>query len=150
MRACSVVLSAAILSAAGCASDGAGASPLSGERYIAAMGEICVDTDARLAALPEPPEAISAADWAAEVALALAAEAERAEELVVDQSIGSNHRTFVTTTNDIAASYRILSTTVVDDPEGVGVLTTEITEFSLGRDDVAAELGLTECVRSTS
>lgn len=132
-----------------CTSDG-GDTALVGDSYMSEMTTICVSTDDRLAALPAPPEQISPTDWAAEVARAFRAESTAASNLTVDGDIRELHRSFTTTTADLADTYDDLSATLTTDPDGIGEINVEITELSLGRDDVATELGLDACVRSGS
>ncbi len=133
-----------------CQSSGPENTPLLGADYVAAADAICADTNARLDALPSPPDGISATDWATEIALAFGAESERSGDLLVDSSIRGTHLDFVTTTTELADRYRALSVTIVDDPDGIADVSTEITELSLGRNDLAAELGLADCERSES
>lgn len=123
---------------------------LVGDAYVAGMSEICTATNARLDALPEPPEQISASNWAAEVARAFRAEAAAAGALVVDATVRSDHGTYTTTTDDLAAAYDDLAVAVGAGTDDIMSVTTEITELSLGRDDVAVRLDLDTCVRSGS
>lgn len=133
--------------ASACASSGSSTTALIGTEYSAATDAICADTNTRLDALPSPPDGISAGDWADEVALAFGAESQRTGDLLVDSSIRGTHLDFVTTTTELADRYSTLSSTISDDPDGIGAISTEITELTLGRNDLAAELGLDECVR---
>lgn len=142
------LLAGVLLVSSACQSSGSDATPLIDSAYVAATDAVCADTNGRLDALPAPPDGISATDWANEIALAFSAEAERTGDLLVDRSIRGTHLDFVTTTAELADRYRTLSETVVADPDGIGEISTEITELSLGRNDLAAELGLVECVRS--
>lgn len=139
------------MSLAACGSDD-GPAALAGDEYVAAMVAICATTDQRLAELPEPPEQISASDWATEVALALRAEQASAEALVVDAEVRSDHGIYTTTTGDIADLYDELGRALAQGDAGSAVtdVSTGITELSLGRDDVARGLGLDECARSSS
>ncbi|BAN04031.1 hypothetical protein YM304_37170 [Ilumatobacter coccineus YM16-304] len=133
-----------------CQSSGSDTAALVGDGYVEAIETICADTNARLDALPSPPDGISATDWADEVALAFGAESERTRDLLVDGSLRSTHLDFATTTSELAGRYRALSTTIVDDPDGIGAISTEITELTLGRNDLASELGVNGCVRDGS
>lgn len=131
----------------GCASAGGGGT-LTPADYDATMTEICVATDARLDALPTPPEQIGASDWAGEVSRAFRAEASSASALTVDAEVRELHRSFVTTTQDLADQWSQLATALATDPDDIGSTDVEITALSLGRDDVATDLGLEACVRS--
>lgn len=133
-----------------CQSSGDDTAALTGDAYVTATEAICADTNERLDALPSPPDGISATDWADEVALAFGAESERTRDLLVDGEFRSTHLDFVTTTTELADRYRALSATITDDPDGIGAISTEITELTLGRNDLALELGLDGCVRSGS
>jgi hypothetical protein len=138
------------LAAGACQSSGADTGPLVGDAYTTATDAICADTNDRLEALPSPPEGISPTDWADEVALAFRAETERTGDLFVDNSIRGTHLDFVTTTTELADQYRLLSSTIDTNPDGIGAITTQITELTLGRDELASELGVVECIRGES
>lgn len=147
VRHAACVIATVGLTASACASSGSDTTALIGTEYRSATEAICADTNSRLDGLPSPPDGISATDWADEVALAFSAESQRTGDLLVDSSIRSTHLDFVTTTTELADSYSTLSATITDDPDGIGAISTEITELTLGRSDLAAELGLDECVR---
>lgn len=115
--------------------------------YVSAMHDICRSTDARLDALGTPPDDINPGDWAREVGLALRAEFESAGALIVVSSVGEQHRRLIRTTTDLSQAYSDLGD-AIDTGAEISVLNTEITQLSLGRDDLAVELGLPECARS--
>lgn len=135
------------IAASACTSSGSGSTALIGSAYVTATDLICADTNSRLDALPSPPDGISATDWADEVALAFSAESQRTGDLLVDSSIRGTHLDFVTTTSELADRYSTLSATITNDPDSIGAISTEVTELTLGRNDLAAELGLDDCVR---
>ena len=83
------------------------------------------------------------------MARAYRAEATAASNLVVDASVREAHRSYTVTTEDLVDRYDDLSAALSTAADDIGDITTAITELSLGRDDVAADLGLEACVRST-
>ena len=115
--------------------------------YVSAMHDICRSTDARLDAVGTPPDDINPGDWAREVGLAFRAESEAAGALIVASSVGEQHRRLVRTTTDLAQAFADLAGAIDTDGE-IATLNTEITELSLGRDDLAVEIGLPDCARS--
>lgn len=130
--------------AAGCADD---AEPeLTEAEYRDRLGSICVTTTATLDALPEPPDAISVAEFATSVADVLSDEAERARALRPPDTLDDDHRAFVRNTDDQAAAWDELATTSTDDPR-FGELTVVIGELTLGRDDLSTEMGVAACAR---
>ena len=135
-----------LVTSAGCTSDG-GSVVVDGEAYVSAMEEICTGTGERLDALPEPPEQIRPTDWATEVAGILRSEATDADGLVVTGELRAAHRDYVSTVGDLADAYDTLATALTDDAESIGPVRDEITSLSLGRDDVADQLGLAACRR---
>lgn len=143
-----LLASAASVLAVSCASSD-GPAPLADDDYVVAMSDICTSTDERLDGLPAPPEQIRPADWATEVARVYRAESAAAEALVVDGSIRETHRAFVTTTDGIADAFTSLSEVLSSDPDAMTEASEEVTRLSLGRDDLAGELGLDSCRRAT-
>jgi hypothetical protein len=114
--------------------------------YPEAMAEICARTEALLADLPEPSEEISVADFATEVAGILADEADATRDLDAPDELDDDHRAFVANTDEQAAGWTVVAQS--DDDE-IGDEMTRIAELTLGRDDLATEMGIPECRRGT-
>jgi hypothetical protein len=114
--------------------------------YLADLQSICVDTTATLDALPRPPEQISVADFATSAAGALDNEAERARALDVPDDLADDHRAFVRNTDEQVTAWRSIAT-VGDDSARLDELTVRIGELIRGRNDLADEMGATDCRR---
>ena len=114
--------------------------------YDEAMAGICVRTGARLADLPEPPDEISVTDFATEVAWILADEADSTRGLDAPDELDDDHRAFVANTDEQAAGWTVVAQI---DEDAIGDEMTRIAELTLGRDDLAAEMGIPECRRGT-
>lgn len=113
--------------------------------YLAELDAICADTTAELAALPVPPEQISVTDFATGAAEALSAEAERMRRLDAPADLDGDHRALVLNTDDQAAAWREVA---ADAAVGETTFDTQrIGELTLGRNDLAAEIGADACVR---
>ena len=77
-----------------------------------------------------------------------AAQAEQARALTAPQELDADHRAFVQNTADQSARWAALAATPADDAVAFGALRTEILQLTLGRDDLAVEMGVAECRRS--
>ena len=133
--------------ATGCVSD-----PIADEvtvaGYAARMTEICADTRRVLAQLGTPPTEISTVDFANEVARLLATEADAARAATAPPDLDDDHRAFVQNTDQQVTAWRALAdiaATASDDSAALGEARTRIGELTLGRDDLAAEMGLEAC-----
>ncbi len=127
-----------------------GAPALDANFYPAAVSRVCAATDERLAGLPSPGDGISEADWAAEVGMALDAEADSLGDVGTISAVREDHRTFVTNTRDQAAQWSALSGAIAaGDATGIDAARTEILELSGGRIELAAELGIGGCRERT-
>lgn len=146
-----LIVVALVLGSVGCSStsgNGDAADRLSPALYVQAMGDICDATTERLEALPTPPTEISQADWAGEVARALRDEAAAFDEIDVGDDRRTDHASFVENTEGQAAGWMALGETLAGaEPDGAAIseLTTEISELTLGRNDLADEMGLAGC-----
>jgi len=146
-----LIVVALVLGSVGCSStsgNGDDADALSPTLYVQAMGDICDVTTERLAALPTPPDEISRADWAGEVARALRDEATAFDEINVGNDLRTDHASFVENTEGQAAGWVALGAALAgDEPDGATIsdLTTDITELTLGRNDLADEMQLAGC-----
>jgi hypothetical protein len=139
------VLSAALALVA-CASDGDD-DPTEPE-YLEALQRICAATTATLAQLPEPPDQISIADFAADVASALTDEAEQIRQLDPPDELDDDHRAIIANTDDQADAWDTLGATPDTDAEGLAEASARVAELTLGRSDLAAEIGADDCVRA--
>jgi hypothetical protein len=128
---------------AACASEPIEVTPAD---YLADLQSICVDTTATLDALPRPPEQISVVDFATSAAGALDNEAERARALDVPADLDDAHRAFVRNTDEQVVAWRAIAT-VGDDSARLDELTVRIGELIRGRNDLADEMGATDCRR---
>jgi hypothetical protein len=146
-----LIVVALVLGSVGCSStsgNGDDADALSPALYTQAMGDICDATTQRLDVLPVPPDEISRTDWAGEVARALRDEAAAFDEIDVGDARRTDHASFVENTEGQAASWLALGEALaVAEPDGptISDLTTEISELTLGRNDLADEMGLAGC-----
>lgn len=138
-----VPLTLVALLAPACGSDAATGS--TAEEYVAELGAVCAATDGRLDALPDPPDQISLADFATEVADALADEAEEVRRLDPPDELDDDHRAFIQNTDDQASTWRQVAGIQADDAETLGTLSEQIGQLTLGRDDLATEMGATAC-----
>jgi len=135
-----------LLVLAGCSDDDEPA--VTEEAYLEQLQDICSETTAALDALPEPPEQITIADFADEAARALTVEAERIRQLEPPAELDDDQRALVANTDDQAAAWTALGETPGDDAAALEAASTRIAELTLGRNDLAAEIGATACVRA--
>ena len=146
-----LIVVALVLGSVGCSStsgNGDDADALSPALYVQTMGDICDATTDRLAALPTPPDEISRADWAGEVSRALRDEATAFDEINVGDDLRTDHASFVENTEGQAAGWVALGAALAEDePDSATIseLTTDITELTLGRNDLADEMQLAGC-----
>lgn len=118
--------------------------------YPQRMSDICVTTNAELDALPAPPTEISRVDWTAEVARLLSEEAAAFDQIQVGDDLRTDHASLVENTEDQAAQWTVLNG-ILARPEAEGAsesiatATNEIAELTLGRNDLATEMGLAGC-----
>lgn len=149
-----LVVVAMVLASTGCTtSDDSGNSTPTNDTYPAAMDEICAATASELDAVPDPPEQISRVDWAAEVSRLLDNEANRFDALRVDVDQREQHGSLVRTAREQAAQFALLGDVLDDDaldddaPDSVGIeaISDEIRSLSLGREELASELGVPTC-----
>ena len=146
-----LIIVALVLGSVGCSSTSgnrADDDALTPALYVQAMGDICDVTTERLDALPTPPDEISRADWAGEVARALRDEAAAFDEIDVGEDRRTDHASFIENTEGQAAGWNGLGEAlggVEPDSGTIGELTTDLTELTLGRNDLADEMGLAGC-----
>jgi len=135
-----------IATAVSCASEPA---PVTEADYLADLQAICVDTTATLDALPQPPEQISVADFAASAASALDNEAERVRSLDVPDipdELDADHRAFILNTDEQSGVWTAIAA-IDDDEARLGELTVQFGQLIRGRNDLADEMGAPGCRR---
>lgn len=118
------------------------------EGYVTALTSICIETRRTLDELPEPPEQISIANFATEASNALAAEAEQVRLLVPPDDTADDHRAFIRNTDEQAAAWSEVGAIIAGDGEALAPIVTAIGELTLGRNDLALEMGVSACQRS--
>jgi hypothetical protein len=131
----------------GCVSDPI-AEEITVAGYGARMTEICSATRSALAELGTPPTEITTVDFANEVARLLATEADAARATIAPDELDDDHRAFVQNTDQQVTAWRALAdiaATASDDSAALGEARTRIGELTLGRDDLAADMGLDAC-----
>lgn len=152
-------MAAALVLAAGTVSscDDAGTTEVTVDDYRTELAAICTETADGLAALPTPPEQIPVAEFAVDAASLLTAEAEQVRQLDVPDELADDHRAFVQNTDEQAAGWRAVAESAAAGATEADVaetdlvaLTTRIGELQLGRDDLATEMGVDACRRSTA
>ncbi|MFT6289878.1 MAG: hypothetical protein ACJAR2_000463 [Ilumatobacter sp.] len=154
-----LIVVAMVLSTVACSSSSASndvaasagdAEELSAGLYSQRMSDICIATNTELDALPTPPGEIGVVDWTAEVARLLGEEAMAFDEIQVGDDLRTDHASLVENTDDQAAQWAVLNEALTQ-PEAAGageLIATardEIAELSLGRNDLAVEMGLDGC-----
>jgi hypothetical protein len=135
-----------LLVLAGCSDDSE--PEVTEDEYLEQLQDICRETTAALDALPQPPEQISIADFAGEAARTLTGEAERMRLLEPPAELDDDQRALVANTDDQAAAWTALGETPGDDAAALEAASTRIAELTLGRNDLAVEIGATDCGRA--
>lgn len=141
-----LILGVLVAAAAACTSSDD--PPVTEVAYRTALAEICIDTRNLLDSLPTPPEQISIADFATEAANALSAEAEQIRRLDPDDELADDHRAFIRNTDEQAAAWNELGALPAGDAATLDPVVTRIGELTLGRDDLAIEMGVPGCQRT--
>ena len=123
--------------------------------YIDEMGAACRVTLAELAALPSPPVEITMTDFAALAATAIEHEAERIRTIEPPDDLDGDHRAFIANTDDQASRWREIGTGIdtgggddAADAAELNRLSGDIAQLTLGRDDLAVEMGISVCRRA--
>ncbi len=142
-------IAALALAAAGAACAEETTREVTPAEYRASLAAICATTDTRLAEVDGPPETTDVADFATTVGSALGDEADRARELTVPDELDDDHRAFVRNTDEQSGAWRDLAVTPPDDA-AFADLARRIGELTLGRNDLAAEMGVDACIRTPS
>ena len=138
---CSLTLAISALGA-GCASD---ATPsVDPADYRAALASLCTASATERSELA-PRDDLGVAPFASAVADILMRQADAARALRPPADLDADHRAFVQNTADQASEWTALATTSPEDAEQFGALQTSILELTLGRDDLAAAMGVPEC-----
>jgi hypothetical protein len=120
--------------------------------YVAVMSAACRVTLAELAALPSPPAEIAMTDFAALAATAIEQEAERIRTIAPPDDLDGDHRAFIANTDDQASRWREIANEIDTEIDAGGAelnrLSGEIAQLTLGRDDLAVEMGISACRRA--
>lgn len=149
-----LAFAAASILIGGCASDNAASgNALNVEQATERLAATCVAANQRLSQLPQPTDVPGQAVWAGDIADVLDDHAAEVRALVLlDEEQRVDVRAFADNTTEQASAWRALSELLESDAvlsanTEVSDLTTEITELSLGRDDLSDELGVAACRR---
>jgi|GEM_PF-5329901 len=119
---------------------------LAASSYPEQMNGACVAANDLLRALPTPPSQISDTDWAGEVARIIGGEAAAFDRITVSPTLRDDHRALVLNTEQQSEQWASVSAALgSDDQAAVGELSAEIGALTLGRNDLAIEMGLTDC-----
>jgi hypothetical protein len=116
--------------------------------YAGRLEEICVETAAKLDALPDPPDGITVTDFAGQASSILTDEAERFRDLDVPTDLDGDHRALIRNDEDQAAGWADLAAATAGGSTELSDITTTIASLNLGRNDLVTELGAPGCVRS--
>ncbi len=141
-RAVAVAL-VVVLVATACGSEPA---PVTEADYLDGLQAICADTAATIDALPQPPEQISVADFAASAAGALDNEAERVRALRVPDELVADHRGFIRNTDEQATAWRAIAAAGQDSSQ-LDQSIVRVGELIRGRNDLVDEMGAPGCRR---
>jgi len=117
--------------------------------YRSAVQAVCTTTSTARDQLTDPTETDAVAEFAKTVAGLLAAEADAIRNIRPPAELDDDHRAFVQNTADQANRWTTLATTPASDTAGFGALTDEIASLSFGRDDLAGQMQLTACQRTS-
>ena len=138
---------AVVLAAAAVACAEEPPADMSAGEYRTAVDAICTATTARLDALAPPADEQGVAAFATAVSGALGEEADLTRDLAVPDDLAADHRSFVRNTDEQSAGWSDLAATPTGDA-AFGDLDRSIGELTLGRNDLAAEMGLDACVHT--
>jgi hypothetical protein len=136
-----------VFAAAACTST-PDAAPTPGE-YRSAVQAVCTTTSQARGQLSEPTEPGAVADFARTVAGLLNDEADIIRNIRPPAELDDDHRAFVQNTADQAQRWTTLATTPPTDTATFGAVTEEIASLSFGRDDLAGEMLLGACQRTS-
>jgi hypothetical protein len=142
-------LAAFVLTLAAAACTATESTDVTGSDYVEMMDAACVVTNTELAALPTPPSEIAMPDFATLAATAIQNEAERARTIEPPDDLAADHRAFVANTDDQASRWHEIAEISDDDEVELNRLSGEIAQLTLGRDDLAMEMGIVACRRAT-
>lgn len=117
--------------------------------YRRAVEAVCTTTSNARDQLAEPIETADVAEFAGNVAELLNDEADSIRTIRPPDELDDDHRAFVQNTADQAKRWTTLATTPPTDTAAFGSLTDEIAALSFGRDDLAAQMQLLACQRTS-
>lgn len=131
-----------VVAVASCASESIADPAADLATYIPMMERVCADAETARQAVAAPAGDADVATFAAQIAALLRAEADQARALPAPSDLDADHRAFVQNTDDQAAAWELLASTPPSETAEFGQIQTEILELTLGRNDLAAEMGL--------
>ena len=143
-----MVTGALAIALGACTDDENNNSQVTEGEYLGALETICTGTSEELASLPEPPEQISVANFATEASNALTREAERVRLLNPPDNLADDHRAFIRNTDDQAKAWNELGSLPADPGDALEPMVTNIGQLTLGRNDLALEMGAPACQRN--
>lgn len=117
------------------------------DEYVAAMEAVCTATAAELDALAQPADGADRVGFALAAASAIGDEAERAREVEPPGATEADHRAFIANTDEQAAGWREIAEVPDDDADALNVASGQIARLTLGRNELAEEMGLDACRR---
>lgn len=117
--------------------------------YRTAVEAVCTATSNARDQLTEPADASAVVAFAGSVAKLLNDEADSIRVIRPPDELDDDHRALVQNTADQAERWTTLATIPPTDTETFGSLTDEIAALSFGRDDLAAEMQLFACQRTS-
>jgi hypothetical protein len=117
--------------------------------YRTAVEAVCTGTSSARDQLTEPADVAAVAAFADSVAKLLTDEADSIRVIRPPDELDDDHRALVQNTADQASRWTTLASTPPTDTETFGSLTDEIAALSFGRDDLAAQMQLIACQRTS-
>lgn len=141
-----IVAVASLAGGAGCTDDPP--APIDPATYLAEINSICAASRTEQDALTAPSDDAGVETFSLTVADVLTREADAAREVRAPEQFDDDHRALVQNTADQASAWARLATTAPTDP-AFGEIQTEILQLTLGRDDLANEMGLDACLTTS-
>jgi hypothetical protein len=142
----SVVVPAVVMATAACSP--AESTALTPDEYVEQMGAACRATAEAFDALP-PPIDDDVAEFATLAADTIQAEAEAARAIDPPDDLDADHRAFIANTDDQASRWREIGELAATDAAALDRSIEEISQLTLGRDELVTEMGIDDCRRAT-
>lgn len=115
--------------------------------YVAQMDATCRATAEALDALT-PPDDGDVAEFATLAADTIQAEAEAARAIDPPDDLAADHRAFIANTDDQASRWREIGEIAAADAAALDRSIQEISQLTLGRDELVTEMGIDDCRRA--